>query len=169
MSNVLTCCLDQPGIDKVWSFVRIILSKRARLYKQRINGNGGKLEWLLWVFSIKLSIYNRTVLYHICGYLQWRHNESDDVPNLRRLYFLLNRLFRCRSKSLSKLCVTGVCVGNPPVSCGFSSQRATNAENIPLGHVIMYYVWHTCLWFGTVPLLYDLFMYRTPLTNMVWP
>ena len=42
--------------------------------------------------------------------LQWRHNERDDVfSNHRHLGCLLRRLFRRRSKKISKLCVTGLC------------------------------------------------------------
>ena len=49
--------------------------------------------------------------YH-CGFidcsLQRRHNERDDVSNPQRLDYLLNRLFRRRSKKNSKLRITGL-------------------------------------------------------------
>ena len=48
--------------------------------------------------------------------LQWRRNERDGVSNQRRLYCLLNRLFRRKSKKTSKLSVTGRCEGKPPVT-----------------------------------------------------
>ena len=48
--------------------------------------------------------------------LQWRHNECDGVSNHWRLICLLNRLFRRRSKKTSKVRVTGLCEGNPPVT-----------------------------------------------------
>ena len=54
--------------------------------------------------------------------LQWRHNERDGVSNHRRLNCLLSCLFRYRSKKTSKLRVTGLCRGNPPVAGGFPSQ-----------------------------------------------
>ena len=44
----------------------------------------------------------------------------------------LNRLFRCRSKKRSKLRVTGLCVGNSPVTGEFPAQMASNAENVPI-------------------------------------
>ena len=44
----------------------------------------------------------------------WRH-ERDGVSNHQRLDCLLNCLFRRRSKKKSKLRVTGLCKGNPPV------------------------------------------------------
>ena len=51
--------------------------------------------------------------------LQWRHNDHDGVSNHQPHGYLLNRLFRRRSKKTSKLRVTGVCVGNSPgpVNC----------------------------------------------------
>ena len=64
--------------------------------------------------------------------LQWRHNESDGVPNDRRRDCLLNRLFRRRSKKTSKLHVTGLCGGNPPVIGGFPSHRASTTKNVSI-------------------------------------
>ena len=63
--------------------------------------------------------------------LQWRHNERNGVSNHRSPDCLLNRLFRRRLKERSKLLVTGLCEGNPPVTGGFPSQRASNAEMFP--------------------------------------
>ena len=64
--------------------------------------------------------------------LQWRHNERDDVSTHQRLDCLLNRLFRRGSKKISKLCVTGLCEGNPLMTSGFPSQRASYLENVPI-------------------------------------
>ena len=64
--------------------------------------------------------------------LQWRHNGHDGVSHHRCLDCLLNRLFRHRSKKISKLRVTDLCAGNPPVTGGFPSQRASNAENVSI-------------------------------------
>ena len=47
---------------------------------------------------------------------QWRHNKHGGVSNHRRFDCLLNRLVRRRSKKTSKLCVTGLYEGNPPVT-----------------------------------------------------
>ena len=46
--------------------------------------------------------------------LHWRHNGYDCVSNHQPHNCLLNRLFRHRSKKTSKLCFTGLCVGNSP-------------------------------------------------------
>ena len=64
--------------------------------------------------------------------LQWRHNGRDGVSNLRRLHYLLKCWFRHRSKKTSKLRVTGLCVGNSPVTGEFSAQKSSNAENVSI-------------------------------------
>ena len=63
--------------------------------------------------------------------LQWRHNERDGVSNQQRLDCLFNRLFRRISKKTSKLRVTGLCEGNPPVIDGFPSQRISKLKMFP--------------------------------------
>ena len=62
--------------------------------------------------------------------LQWHHNEHDGVSNHQPHDCLLDRLFKHRSKKTSKLHVTGLCVGNSPVTSEFPAQRASNAENV---------------------------------------
>ena len=57
--------------------------------------------------------------------LQWNHNG---VSNHQNLDCLFSRLFRRTSKKTSKLRGTGLCEGNPPVTGGFPSQRANDAE-----------------------------------------
>ena len=61
--------------------------------------------------------------------LQWRHNELPGVSNHQPHDCLLNRLFTRRSKKASKPRVTGLFVGNSPVTGEFLAQRASNAEN----------------------------------------
>ena len=62
--------------------------------------------------------------------LLWRHNGRDGVSNHQPQDYLLNRLFRRRSKKTSKL--TGLCVGNSPVTGEFPAQMASNAENVSI-------------------------------------
>ena len=73
----------------------------------------------------------------VLGPLQLRHNERDGVSNMRRLDCLLNHLFRRLSKKTSKICVTDLYQGNPLVTGGFPSQKASDAEIFPLDDVIM--------------------------------
>ena len=70
--------------------------------------------------------------FRIYSTLQWRHNGCNGVLNHQRLDCLLNRLFRRRSKKTSQLRVTGLCEENPPVTHGFPSQKASNAENVSI-------------------------------------
>ena len=53
---------------------------------------------------------------HYQSTLQWRHNERDGVSNHQPHDCLLRRWFRHRSKKTSKLCITGLCEGNSPVT-----------------------------------------------------
>ena len=60
---------------------------------------------------------------------QWRHNGRDSVSNHQPHDCWLNRLFRRRSKTTSKLRVTGLCAGNSPWTGEFPAQMASYAEN----------------------------------------
>ena len=80
----------------------------------------------------------------IIGSLQRHHNEHDGISNHQRLDGLLNCLFRRRSKNTSKLHITGLCAENSPVTDEFPSQRASNAENVPI-----WWRHHVRQWFGT--------------------
>ena len=64
--------------------------------------------------------------------LRWRHNGRDGVSHHLPHDCLLNRLFRCRSKEISKLRVTGLFAGNSPVTGEFPAQMASNAENVSI-------------------------------------
>ena len=64
--------------------------------------------------------------------LSWRHNGRVCVSIHRCLVCVFSRFFRRRSKKISKLRVTGLCYGNPPVTGRFPSQRASNAESVSI-------------------------------------
>ena len=64
--------------------------------------------------------------------LQWRHNWCDSVSNHQPHDCLLNCLFRRRWKKTLKLRVTGLCMGNSPVTGEFPAQMASNAENVSI-------------------------------------
>ena len=64
--------------------------------------------------------------------LQWLQNGSDGVSNHQPHHCLLNRLFRRRSNEISKLSVTGLCVGNSPVTGEFPAQKTSDAENVSI-------------------------------------
>ena len=75
-----------------------------------------------------------SLLHKLCGIvsLHWRHNGHDSISNHQPHDCLLNRLFRRRSKKISKLHVTGLCAGNPPETSEFPTQIASNAENVSI-------------------------------------
>ena len=64
--------------------------------------------------------------------LRWRHNEWDGVSNHQPHDCLLNCLSGRRSKKTSKPRVTGLCVGNSPVTGEFPAQMASNAETVSI-------------------------------------
>ena len=106
-------------------------------------------KWRHFRFSVDFSIIHMHVLFILIGCiylcarftfnqtfirvsLLWGHNERDRVSNHQRLYCLLNRLFRRRSKITSKLRVTGLCAWNSPVTGELPAQMASNAENVSI-------------------------------------
>ena len=69
--------------------------------------------------------------------LQWRRNEHDGVSNHQPNDCLLNRLFRRRSKKISKLRVTGLCVGNSPGPVNSPHKGPVARKMFPFDDVIM--------------------------------
>ena len=64
--------------------------------------------------------------------LRWRNDGRDSVSNHQPRDCLLKRLFRRRSKKITKLRVTGLCAGNSPGTGEFSAQMASNAKNVSI-------------------------------------
>ena len=75
--------------------------------------------------------------YDLAPTLQWHHNGRDSVSNHQPNDCLLIRLFRHRSKKISKLRVTGLYARNSPVTVEFPAQMASIAEMFPFDDVIM--------------------------------
>ena len=69
--------------------------------------------------------------------LQWRHNGCDGVSNRQPHDYLLNRLFKRRSKNTSKLHVTGLCEENSSVTGEFPARRPVTRKMFPFDDVIM--------------------------------
>ena len=55
-------------------------------------------------------------------------------------------LFRRRSKKTLKLRVTGLSVGNSPVSGEIPAQRAINKQNVIFDEIIIYRIWLDMDW-----------------------
>ena len=88
------------------------------------SGSSSSTQLLPWFLRKVYSI-------HLTS-LQWRHNGRDGVLHHQPHDCLLNRLFRHRSKKTSNIRVTGLCAGNSPVTGEFSTQMASNAENVSI-------------------------------------
>ena len=87
--------------------------------------------------------HNVKVTKHIT--LQWCHNGHDSISNHQPHDCLLNRLLERRSKKTSKLRVTGLCVGNSPVTGEFPAQMASNMENVSI-----WWHHHEVIWKNTL-------------------
>ena len=64
--------------------------------------------------------------------LRWRHNERHGVSNHHQLICVCWTVFPGAWKKTAKPRVTGHCEGNPPVTCGFPSQKTINVENVSI-------------------------------------
>ena len=69
--------------------------------------------------------------------LQWPHNGFDSVSNHQPREYLLNRLFKRKSKKTPKLRVTGLCVGNSPVTGEYPHKWPVTRKMFPFDDVIM--------------------------------
>ena len=99
-------------------------------------------SWYSLTITPDLHIY---IHYQGCSSLllalqQWCHNECNGISNHWHLNCLLKFLFKQGSKKTSKLQVTGLYEGNPPVTGGFPSQRASNWKILPFDDVMFPYV-----------------------------
>ena len=88
-----------------------------------------------WVFKRSSDIHARAISQET---LHWRHNESDGVSNYQHHDCLLNDLFSRRSKKTSKLRITGLCVGNSPVTGEFRTKGPVTRKMFPFDDVVMY-------------------------------
>ena len=106
--------------------------------KSVAHGYGLRSMMITWCFIQSSALWTDLIsLPNVCVHatwphntLQWRHIGCNGVSNHQPHDCLLNRLFRRRSKKISKLCVTGLCEGNSPVTGEFPTQRASNTENV---------------------------------------
>ena len=71
--------------------------------------------------------------------LQWRHNGCDGVSNHQPQDCLLTRLFRCRSKKISKLRVTGFVRGIHRWPVNYPHKWPVTRKMLPFHDVIMYH------------------------------
>ena len=85
--------------------------------------------------AVELTYMNEDIVmsdHQACAILQCRHNECVGVSNHQPHDSLLNLYSRRRSNKTLKLLVTGLCVGNSPVTGEFLAQMASNTENVSI-------------------------------------
>ena len=115
--------------EKLWKNIQSPRSKAHCFKKHSCVFQTFYIQYMLMIFHKQIHCLVR---YKLLCTLQCRHNERDGVSNHRRRDRLINRLFRRRSKTTSKLRVTGLCEGNSPVTGEFPAQRASNAEIVSI-------------------------------------
>ena len=115
-----------------------------------------------WVLKIYLPTWHDWENYIGFVIIQLRQSEYyiDVIMSMVVLHWLLNRLFRHRSKKTSYRCTNGLCDGNPPMTYGFPSQKTVTREMLPLDGVIMKPV-H--IWITVLPM-----MLINPFTTVCW-
>ena len=115
-----------------WSFLSILgLVKFPWLFHNAAKRNSYRV--FMWVIQVNLfTIKSPSKSYRYIVPLHWRHNGHDSVSNHQPHDCLLNRLFRRRSKKISKLRVTGLCAGNSPETGDIPAQMASDAENVSI-------------------------------------
>ena len=91
--------------------------------------------WSIWHHHIMICAARLMAVYMLETFI----DHYDDVimetitsQNHQPQDCLLNRSFGHRSKKTSKFRVTGLCVGNSPVTGEFPAQMASNAENVSI-------------------------------------
>ena len=75
---------------------------------------------IIYFFDIVVYLRRKDLI----ASLQWRHNGLKSKTS---------RLYRHRSKKISKLLVTCFCEGKSSGTGGFPAQKASNAENVSIG------------------------------------
>ena len=96
--------------------------------KLRCCRNSLQTRWwksMLWLYLVR--IWHTKYMGHYNDVMM-----SAMASQINSLTILYNRLFRRRSEKTSKLRVTGLCAGNPPVTGEFPAQMASNAENVSI-------------------------------------
>ena len=128
----LKCLVCLLGKNK--NFTAQNLFRSSRLCYHFIHGDECSIRAFKQLYLQIAKQIPRIDIYLVFGAksLQWRHNERDGVSNHQLHDCLLNRLFMRRSKKSSKLRVTGLCVGDSPVTGELPSKRPSNPQNVSI-------------------------------------
>ena len=111
------------------------------LYSLSLHTKSSTFYFWLYIIGMRLRcdirygnvhVWKLPLIFYIINALQWRHNDHEGVSNHQPRGYLLNRLFRRRSKKTSELRVTGLCARNSPVTGELPAQMASNAEYVSI-------------------------------------
>ena len=150
--NFNSCSVGSLGMDNwfhptmdvirypCWDWSLSMLVKRAPGIHLELNS-----QEILFIHNTHTSVVQ--LLYHcaqstavtvLCPVQNFPHYNAvimsataSQITSLAIIY-LTDPLFRCRSKKISKLHITGLCVGNSHVTSEFPAQRTSNAENVSI-------------------------------------
>ena len=124
----------QPAIDKILCvilYLGFLTSYKAFIKSNLISRLSTNVLLTLKLAAYVCSIWVGNALDSKIS-LHWRHNGHDSVSNHQPYDCLLNRLFRRRSKEISKLRVTGLCARNSSRTGEFPAQIASKADNVSI-------------------------------------
>ena len=121
------CCFQLWWFSKQNYDCQKTINRHSNVFSSTKDTNSNMVDVTCWT-----SHYSSYSPRFRLNQLQWRHNGRGSVSNHQPHDYLLNRLFRRRSKKTSKLRVTGLCVGNSLVTGEFPAQMASNAENVSI-------------------------------------
>ena len=109
-------------------------NKHIRHNQGDLTGHRGKIKFIsqTYVSPPRIPNWPRRI-----DTLHWRHDDHDDVSNHQPHGCLLNRVFRRRSKKISKLRVTGLCAGNSPGPVNSLHKGPVTRKMFPFDDVIM--------------------------------
>ena len=131
-SALLAICAGNSPVPGEFPTQRPVTRSFDVYFDMRPNNRLSKQSWGWWFETLSHPFWrhrNDIRKDGIANTLQWRYDGCDGVSNHQPHDCLLNCFSRCRSKTLR---VTGLCVGNSPVTGEFPTQRASNAENVSI-------------------------------------
>ena len=151
MNNMIHVDKNENGLSsgiRSWGCTPILNKQMwVRISGQKFTAFRNPLQVQLWLCPkththIYLNIYTYIYVY-IYVYI-YAYIFHQCISSHQHFPCSFNRLSRCSSK-ISKLLITGLCEGHPPVT----SQRTSNAENVSISkrhHVGWNYPYPSMLW-----------------------
>ena len=125
---LVACSTPSHYLNQCWLIANCILENNFQWNIDPNTTTSIQENWFENIVGKMSSIF----FWPQCATLQWRHNGHNGVSNHQPYHCLLSCLFKPSLKKTSKLRVTGLCVGNSPVTGEFPAQMASNTENVSI-------------------------------------